>query len=79
MICLHVIDLAWQEVTRRTFNLAWDKLWPAAVAKRDFEGFEPETNTKNKTKVIMSLGKTMSLEVDEDDVNELIEEHGEEL
>lgn len=55
------------------------KLWSAAVEERDFEGFEPGTDTKNETEVIVSLGKTLGLEVDDDDVNELVEESEKEL
>ena len=87
--CLNIIDLAWQEVSRRTLNSAWKKLWPAAVAPRDFAGFgfEPEgdTETEDVTETdvpldeIVSLGKSMGLEVDEGDINELVEEHEEPL
>ncbi|XP_064100872.1 tigger transposable element-derived protein 1-like [Macrobrachium nipponense] len=75
VVCLRIIDSAWQEVTRRTLNSAWKKLWPDAVSERDFEGFEPQATVEE----IVSLGKSMGLEVNEGDVNELIEEHEEEL
>ncbi|XP_064100870.1 tigger transposable element-derived protein 1-like [Macrobrachium nipponense] len=78
VICLRIIDLAWQGVRRRTLNSAWKKLWPDAVVERDFEGFEPETE-QEELEEIVSLGKSMGLEVDEGDVNELVEEHEEEL
>ncbi|XP_064110427.1 tigger transposable element-derived protein 1-like [Macrobrachium nipponense] len=58
VICLRIIDLAWQGVTRRTLNSAWKKLWPDAVAERDFEGFEPETE-QEELEEIVSLGKSM--------------------
>ena len=74
VLCLRIIDLAWQGVTRRTLNSAWRKLWPDVVAERDFEGFEPETEVLDET---MSLGKSMRLEVDEGDVNELVKEQEE--
>jgi len=45
VVCLCIIDLAWQGVTRRTLNSAWKKLWPGVVSARDFEGFEPKTET----------------------------------
>jgi len=76
VICLRFIDMAWQDVTRRTLNSAWKKLWPEAVSERDFEGFEHEAEVIEE---IVSLGKSMGLEVDEGDVNELVEEHSEEL
>ncbi|XP_066231912.1 zinc finger MYM-type protein 1 isoform X2 [Saccopteryx leptura] len=80
VICLRIIDLAWQEVTRRTLNSAWKKLWPDVVADRDFKGFEPETETEVEAlEEIVSLGKSMGLEVDEGNVNKLVKEHEEEL
>ncbi|XP_064120810.1 tigger transposable element-derived protein 1-like [Macrobrachium nipponense] len=76
VVCLRIIDSAWQEVTRRTLNSAWKKLWPDAVSERDFEGFVPQATVEE----IVSLGKSMGLEVDEgDSSNELVEEHEEEL
>ncbi|XP_068231959.1 tigger transposable element-derived protein 1-like [Palaemon carinicauda] len=41
--CLKMIDKAWNEVTRHTLKSSWKKLWPAVVAERDFEGFDPST------------------------------------
>ena len=72
-ICLNLIDMSWQQVTKRTLNSAWRKLWPDVVLERDFEGFEPVQEE------IVSLGRSMGLEVDNADVDELIEEHTEEL
>ncbi len=46
------------------------------MSERDFEGFDPETAVVEE---IVTLGKSMGLEVDEGDVNELVEEHSEEL
>ncbi len=74
--CLKIIDMAWQSVTRRTLNSAWWKLWPDCVSKRDFEGFVSETPVVEE---IVSLGKSMGLEVDDGDINDLVEEHSEEL
>ena len=94
VICLRIINLAWQEVTRRTLNSAWRNLWPDAVASRDFAGFgeedlgesgaenvdEPEpVDPSADVQEIVSLGKAMGLVVDADDVNDLIVEHREEL
>ncbi|KAM5158227.1 tigger transposable element-derived protein 1-like [Mantella aurantiaca] len=76
VICLRIIDQAWLGVTTRTLTSAWKKLWPEAVAERTFEGFEPEVSVEEE---IVSLGKSMGLEVDEGDVNELVEEHSQEL
>lgn len=71
MICLRIIDQAWLGVTTRTLTSAWKKLWPEAVAARAFEGLEPKVSVVEE---IVSLGKSMGLEVDERDVNELVEE-----
>ncbi|XP_066231909.1 zinc finger MYM-type protein 6 isoform X4 [Saccopteryx leptura] len=74
--CLGIIDMAWQGVTRKTLNSAWRKLWPEVVSERDFEGFEPEVSVVEE---IVSLGKSMGLEVNEEDIDDLIEKHSEEL
>uniref|UniRef100_A0A3P9B6L0 HTH CENPB-type domain-containing protein n=1 Tax=Maylandia zebra TaxID=106582 RepID=A0A3P9B6L0_9CICH len=67
--CLKLISLAWREVSRRMLNSAWRKLWPDAVAARDFEGFEGEPQPEVKVEEI----------VDEEDINDLVHEHREEL
>ena len=71
MICLKLIDIAWQGVTKKTLNSAWRKLWPGVGLKR--EGFEPIEEE------IVSIGRSMGLEVDKADVVDLIEEYAEEL
>lgn len=76
VICLRIIDQAWLSVTTRTLTSAWKKLWPESVAERTFEGFEPEMPVEEE---IVSLGKSMGLVMDERDVNELVEEHSQEL
>ncbi|XP_035215280.1 tigger transposable element-derived protein 1-like [Stegodyphus dumicola] len=76
VICLRIIDQAWLGVTTRTLTSAWKKLWPEAVAERAFEGLEPKVSVVEE---LVSLGKSMSLEVDERDVNELVEEQSQEL
>ena len=79
--CLKLISLAWREVSRRTLNSAWRKLWPDAVAPRDFEGFEEggeeeegEPQPEVEVEEIVNLGTALGLEVDE-----LVHEHQEEL
>ncbi|XP_070268928.1 tigger transposable element-derived protein 1 isoform X2 [Myotis yumanensis] len=76
MICLRIIDMAWQGVTKRTLTSAWKKLWPEVVSETDFERLEPEAAVVEE---IVSLGKSMGLDMDEGDINELIEERSEEL
>uniref|UniRef100_A0A3P9B687 HTH CENPB-type domain-containing protein n=1 Tax=Maylandia zebra TaxID=106582 RepID=A0A3P9B687_9CICH len=51
--CLKLISLAWREVSRRMLNSAWRKLWPDAVAARDFEGFEGEPQPEVKVEEIL--------------------------
>ncbi|XP_068238457.1 tigger transposable element-derived protein 1-like [Palaemon carinicauda] len=92
VICLKMIDQAWQEILRPTLNSAWKKLWHDAVSARDLEGFhadkiedysenvdDPEPVAQAEVAEIITLGKSMDLEVDEADINELIQEHQEEL
>ncbi|XP_008104049.2 tigger transposable element-derived protein 1 [Anolis carolinensis] len=74
--CVGIIDMAWEGVTRRSLNSAWKKLWPEVVSERGFEESKPEELVVGE---IVSIGKSMGLEVDEGDVHDLIEQHNEEL
>ncbi|XP_069956616.1 tigger transposable element-derived protein 1-like [Cherax quadricarinatus] len=78
--CINLIGKAWEEVTKRTLNSAWKKLWPECVDKRDFEGFEanPEKPMPVEESIV-ALGKSLGLEVSGEDVEELVEEDNEEL
>ncbi|XP_005008025.1 tigger transposable element-derived protein 1-like [Cavia porcellus] len=76
--CLKIIDKTWDGVTKRTLNSAWRKLWPDCVLGHDLEGLAHEQELPVIDEIV-SLGKTMGLEVNEDDIQELIEEHGKEL
>ncbi|XP_069159785.1 tigger transposable element-derived protein 1-like [Procambarus clarkii] len=79
---LRLIDKAWEGVTRRTLNSAWRNLWPEGVPERDFEGFGPapvEDLEVHLVDDIVALGQTLGLELDAADVQELVEEHSEEL
>ncbi|XP_068242288.1 tigger transposable element-derived protein 1-like [Palaemon carinicauda] len=71
-----IIDQPWEGVTRRTLNSAWKKLLPEAVVLRDFESFGPEPASvpvpEDNMDEIVSIGKSMGLEVDEDDITELV-------
>ena len=53
----------------RTMQSAWKKLWPESVTERNFEGFEDELMSVMED--IVSLGKSMGLDMD-DDVEELV-------
>ncbi|KAG7153323.1 Tigger transposable element-derived protein 1-like 199 [Homarus americanus] len=69
--------MPWKEVTVRCLCAAWRPLWPECVLQRDFEGFE-ELEEEAVVHEIVSLGNSMGLEVDDDDVEELVEEHSKE-
>ncbi|KAG7163947.1 hypothetical protein Hamer_G014396 [Homarus americanus] len=62
----------------RCLCAAWRPLWPECVLQRDFEGFE-ELEEEAVVHEIVSLGNSMGLEVDDNDVEELVEEHSKEL
>jgi hypothetical protein len=53
-------------------NSAWRNLWPEAVTERDFEAVPIVED-------IVSLGRSMGLDVSDGDVEELVEGHREEL
>ncbi|KAL3977070.1 U1 small nuclear ribonucleoprotein A [Sarotherodon galilaeus] len=70
--CLKLISLAWREVSCRMLNSAWRKLWPDAGGA----GPQPEVEVEE----IVNLGTALGLEeVDEEDINDLVHEHQEEL
>lgn len=71
-----MINMAWKDVTRRTLNSAWRKLWSEVVSERESEGFQPKVAVVEE---IVYPIKSMDLEVDEGDVNKLIEEISDEL
>lgn len=75
--CVGLIVKAWQEVSYRTLNSAWKKLYPEAVLDSKFEGFgeKPESIVED----IVSMGKSMGLEVNNEDIEELVEEHNQDL
>ncbi|KAM4688985.1 tigger transposable element-derived protein 1-like [Discoglossus pictus] len=72
--CITLIDKAWSEVSHKSMNCCWRKLWTDAVAPVNLEA-EPSPVVEE----IVSLGKSMGLEVSADDINELVEEQREEL
>ena len=68
--------MAWQGVTRKTLNFAWKKLWPKCVSNSEFSGFAAEAP---KVADIVSLSKSLDLEVDDDDINKLVDEDKKEM
>ncbi|XP_033009888.1 tigger transposable element-derived protein 1-like [Lacerta agilis] len=74
--CLHMIDKAWKDVSQRTLQAAWKKLWPDAVPEHVTEAVEEDVPIVED---IVFLGNSMGLEVSGADVEELVKEHGTEL
>ena len=54
-------------------------MWPEAVAPRDFYGLEVVEEVEPEVNKIVLLGKDMGLEVNDDDIEEIIQKHQEEL
>lgn len=87
--CINIVDKAWDAVTYRTLNSAWRKLWPECVTEREFEGFGVAGTSTSSTHDeeeepelvddIVSVGKSLGLEINNDDVEELLDEHQAEL
>ncbi|KAF2366173.1 DDE superfamily endonuclease domain [Trinorchestia longiramus] len=67
--CVNLIDSAWNQVTYQTMKSGWRKLWPDCVPGQDFEGSEEIVDD------IVSIGQSMGLEIDSEDV----EDHSTEL
>ncbi|XP_043575633.1 tigger transposable element-derived protein 1-like [Chiloscyllium plagiosum] len=72
--CISLIDKAWNEVSFCTLQSAWRNLWPDCEPERDSAGLKEETSV-NVVNEIVTLGQNLGLEVDEDDVAELMEDH----
>ncbi|XP_051783790.1 tigger transposable element-derived protein 1-like [Erpetoichthys calabaricus] len=72
--CINLIDKAWEDVTYLTLSSAWKKLWPECVPEQDLERFDLPVVDE-----IVSMGKSMGLEVDNEDIEELVLDHKEEL
>lgn len=69
------IDSAWDEVSLSCMNGVWRKLWPEAVT--DFVGIEPVSDVAED---VSRMAKDVGIDnVDPDDVEQLLESHGEPL
>jgi len=69
---LRITDKAWSQVYDRTMRSAWKKLRPALGV------CEPVADSEQDARVvedIVSVGQSMGLEVDEEDVEDLVKEH----
>ncbi|GBN93495.1 hypothetical protein AVEN_31589-1 [Araneus ventricosus] len=76
--CHKKIDNAWEEFNNRALTSAWKKLWPDRIVECDFEEFETKP-TEPVVNEIVSLAKIMGLELDNNDIDKLVEEHSSEL
>nr|XP_034958397.1 tigger transposable element-derived protein 1-like [Zootoca vivipara] len=74
--CVKLITTAWDGISQRILNSAWRNLWPDCVARSDSDASAPESTVLED---IVSLGRTMGLEVTEEDVCELVEDHDHDL
>ena len=67
-------------------NSAWRKLWPDCVTEREFEGFDAVVSTSTAAPVeeeqqedrqlvddIVTVGQSLGLEMDSDDIDDLLE------
>ncbi|XP_043259296.1 tigger transposable element-derived protein 1-like [Colletes gigas] len=78
--CLKMIEKAWEGITKRTLTSAWKKLWPESVVECDVVGFETVVVSEDPVvNEIVSLSNMLRLEVDHNYIDELIEEHSQEL
>lgn len=75
--CIGMIHKAWLQVTNRTLNSAWRKLWPDCVA--DFEGFDANEECFGVVNDIVALSRQIDMEVTNEDIEELVDNHNEEL
>ena len=73
LICVELIDNAWNGVSQRTTNSARRDVWHDCVLGRDFEWSEDEPD-KPVIEEIVSLGTILVLEQDDGDVEERMEE-----
>ncbi|XP_039600021.1 tigger transposable element-derived protein 1-like [Polypterus senegalus] len=79
--CVGLIGKSWANVSLRTLRSAWEKVWPKIIEERDFEGFveDPEPATDHVVDDIVTIAQSIGLQVGSGDVDELVEEHSEEL
>ena len=69
----------------RTMNHTWRKLWPESVPDRDIDIFDADSGSVRISQTIVddsiiiddivTIGHSMGMEVDSDDIEELFEDH----
>ncbi|XP_023210348.1 tigger transposable element-derived protein 1-like [Centruroides sculpturatus] len=72
LVAIRLIQKAWGEVKQKTLNSAWKRLVPEWIQE------EPAEDTEVVQEII-STARELELEMEVEDVEELIEEHQEEL
>ncbi|XP_056406900.1 tigger transposable element-derived protein 1-like [Hyla sarda] len=72
---VRLIVSAWNDVPTRVLNSAWKPMWPSVVCDAD----DSVAQGDDIEQEIVDLAQSMGLEVDEDDVEELIQDHEKEL
>ncbi|GLV32914.1 hypothetical protein CBL_20063 [Carabus blaptoides fortunei] len=65
---------AWNNVSNRTLQSAWRRLWPGCMPHNDFEEI-----AETLVNAIVNIGISLGLEVNEEDVVDLVEDHKQEL
>ena len=64
-------------------NCVWKKLWPVCVPDGDLDGIEADSGSARHSQKsdstiindIVTMGQSMGLEVDADDIEELLVDH----
>ena len=76
--CYQSIDSACSHVSYRTTNSAWKKLWPECVPNQDLDRLEADSGSARHSQYffddstiindIVTIGQSMGLQVDADDI-----------
>uniref|UniRef100_A0AAQ5X1R0 HTH CENPB-type domain-containing protein n=1 Tax=Amphiprion ocellaris TaxID=80972 RepID=A0AAQ5X1R0_AMPOC len=75
--CIKNIEASWREVSEVNLNAVWRPLCPQFV--NDFRGFDQEGINKDILSTLVGLSEKLELDLEEEDFEELLESHGEEL
>ncbi|XP_068247804.1 tigger transposable element-derived protein 1-like [Palaemon carinicauda] len=75
--CVKNIDASWREVTEVNLNAVCRSLCSQFV--NDFRGFDQESINKEILSTLVSLSDKLELDLQEEDFEELLESHGEEM
>ena len=83
--CITIIDKAWDQVSYRSMNSAWRKLWPDCVTENVASAStaaDVQVESQEERQLIddiVNMSQNLGLEMDSDDVEELLDEHRVEL